>query len=306
MTLHSMTAYGYGETEDGGLTYACEIRSLNSRYLEVGTRLPRHLLALEIDLINHVKGALRRGKVDVFVDVSRAGGAKDLPGLDADVVKHYLGLMSQVQGMARGLSFPAPSLSDVLRLEGVLASDKKAKGVDAVEAHKKALFTALDRALESAIAARRKEGDALGKALHELLADLERDRKAVAAKRDEIIPALQKNYLKRIEAAFELLTKSGKPLTQLPEERVLQEVGVQSDKADIDEELTRLATHIKEFARLMTAEEAPGRKLDFMCQEMHREVNTMSNKLVQTEVSQHTLEMKQTIERIRQQVQNIE
>ena len=80
----------------------------------------------------------------------------------------------------------------------------------------------------------------------------------------------------------------------------------ESDKADIDEELTRLSTHNAEFLRLMKEEETAGRKLDFLCQEMHRAVNTMSNKLLQTEVAQHTIEMKQTIERIRQQVQNIE
>jgi uncharacterized protein YicC (UPF0701 family) len=110
----------------------------------------------------------------------------------------------------------------------------------------------------------------------------------------------------RLETALDMLAKSGKTTAQIPEERLLGEVALQSDKADIDEELTRLHTHIGEFARLMAKDEQPGRKLDFLCQEMHREVNTMSNKLVQTEAAQHTIEMKQTVERLRQQVQNIE
>jgi uncharacterized protein (TIGR00255 family) len=146
--------------------------------------------------------------------------------------------------------------------------------------------------------------------MKELLADLERGRTAVAGKRDAILGNLQKAYLKRIETALGLLRtavpSAPKELPSTLDERLLVEVALQSDKADVDEELTRLSTHIKEFARVAAEEDAPGRKLDFLCQEMHREVNTMSNKLVQTEVASHTVEMKQVVERLRQQVQNIE
>lgn len=311
MALQSMTAYGYGESEASGLTYACEIRSLNSRYLEVSVRLPRHLIALEIDLTNHVKSRLRRGKVDVFVDVVKASGQKDMPSLDVAAATHYLGLARDAAALwpKAGLgAAPAPfAVSDLLRMDGVLVSERsRDRGTDAAEVHREALFAALDRSLDAAVTSRGKEGAALEEALKTLLDDLEKGRSEVAQKRDIILPNLQKTYLKRLESALEMLQKAGKTATQIPEERLLSEVAVQSDKADIDEELTRLATHLKEFRRLMADDEAAGRKLDFMCQEMHREVNTMSNKLVQTEVSQYTIEMKQTIERIRQQVQNIE
>lgn len=305
-----MTAYGYGEAEADGLTFSCEIRSLNSRYLEVSARVPRHLLALEIDVTNHVKAALRRGKVDVFIDVVRVGGQRDLPVLDDQAALHYLGLAKQLadQWPKTGLhgAAPLPSIADVMRFDGVLVSEKRERGLSSAQAHKPVLFKALDVALGAACQARAKEGQALAVAMLTLIDDLEQGRKAVALKRDSILPGLQKTYLKRLESALEMLQKSGKTTAQIPEERLLAEVAVQSDKADIDEELTRLATHVNEFRRLMKDDESPGRKLDFLCQEMHREVNTMSNKLVQTEVSQHTLEMKQTIERVRQQVQNIE
>lgn len=311
MALQSMTAYGYGESEASGLTYACEIRSLNSRYLEVSVRLPRHLIALEIDLTNHVKSRLRRGKVDVFIDVVRAGGQRDMPHLDAAAATHYLTLAREAAALwpKAGLEgAPSPfSIADLLRMDGVLVGDRaKDRGTDAAESHRDALFAALDRCIGTAIASRGKEGAALGQAMTVLLDDLEAGRRQVAAKRDVILPGLQKAYLKRLESTLEMLQKTGKSTTQLPEERLLAEVAIQSDKADIDEELTRLATHLGEFRRLMAEEDGAGRKLDFMCQEMHREVNTMSNKLLQTDVSQHTLEMKQIIERIRQQVQNIE
>jgi uncharacterized protein (TIGR00255 family) len=316
MPLQSMTAYGFGESPgEDGLTYTTEIRTLNSRFLEVNVRLPRHLLALETEIINHVKGELRRGKVDVFVDAARQGTSRDLPEIDIDAVKHYARLFDKVQQaveeslVSSFASLQDPSATDFFRLDGVLQNPDRLRprGASAAESHKAGIFKALGSALDHVKEARRKEGDSLQTALGELLTALETDRAAVLAKRQEIVTHLQKQLVKRVEAALASLAKAGTTLPEkLSEERMMSEIAVLSDRVDIEEELTRLETHIKEFARLMVEEEGAGRKLDFMCQEMHREVNTMSNKLVQTEVSQHTLEMKQTIERIRQQVQNIE
>jgi uncharacterized protein (TIGR00255 family) len=303
-----MTAYGYGELQSGQTTYVCEIRTLNSRYLEVNVRMPRNLLALEIDLINHVKASLRRGKVDVFVDTAKGGGARDLPSVDADALRHYASVLRTMQEAFPGNSTQI-DLTRLLTVDGLLdAKTRGSKGQDAAEAHREPLFKALNQALEGVHGARKKEGAALGTALLDLLQSLEGGRTEVAKHHDEIMAHLHKNYVKRLEAFLATLAKQGQPVsaTLPPEERLITEVAVLADKADIDEELTRLATHITEFKRLMASEEGAGRKLDFLCQEMHREVNTMSNKLVQTEVSQHTIEMKQTVERIRQQVQNIE
>lgn len=311
MILQSMTAYGYGEHEGEGLCYTAELRTLNSRYLEVSVRLPRHLLALEVEIINHVKARLKRGKVDVFIDTVRAGTTREMPQLDPEAVRHYLALHREVSALilgAGGSPPETPGFSDLIRLDGVLQSDKaKARGASAAELHKPGIFQALDKALDALVKARKQEGQALSKAIESLVKDLENGRAIVHGQRDQILTHLHKNYLKRLEAVTAMLQKAGQPTGPQPsDERLAAEVTLLSDKADIDEELTRLETHNKEFLRLMATEEAPGRKLDFMCQEMHREVNTMSNKLVQTEVSQHTIEMKQVIERIRQQVQNIE
>ncbi len=323
MTLLSMTAYGYGENQAGTITYVCEIRTLNSRYLEVNVRMPRHLLALEIDLINHVKAALRRGKVDVFVDTARAGSVKDLPNVDPEALSHYTKLLAAARATVErevGGIVPQVDLTDLLALEGVLCGSegkvlvggegkgRAGRSHEAHDTHKEPLFKALNQALESASQARKKEGESLGAALQDLLQFLETCRLEVAKRRDEVLVHLHRTYVKRLEAFLATLAKQGQPVSAtLPsDERLMTEVAVLADKADIEEELTRLATHILEFKRLMAGEEGAGRKLDFLCQEMHREVNTMSNKLVQTEVSQYTIEMKQTVERIRQQVQNIE
>lgn len=314
MALQSMTAYGHGSREASGLTYGCEIRTLNSRYLEVNVRLPRHLLALETDVMNHVKATLKRGKVDVFLDIERPGNSAELPTIDEAAVRHYVEQHAKLRQLIRpeaGLEFAPPTFAEFLRLDGVTRENRvKERGQEAAETHRAPVFAALTAALDHARQARAQEGKALGVAMNELLQDLERGRTAVAQKRDTILGLLQKNYLKRIEAALGLLrTAVPNAPRELPatfDERLLVEVALQSDKADVDEELTRLSTHIKEFARVAESEDAPGRKLDFLCQEMHREVNTMSNKLLQTEVAAHTVEMKQVVERLRQQVQNIE
>lgn len=315
MTLYSMTAYGYGEAQTAAATYICEIRTLNSRYLEVNVRMPRPLLALEIDLSNHVKAALRRGKVDIFIDMVRAGAGKDLPLLDAEALKHYTRVLNNAKtAIERDVGPVAPiDITRLLTLEGLLVgADAKGRGSrspdDAPDTHKEPLFKALNLALETATQARKKEGESLGAAMLDLLQFLERGRAEVLKRRDDVLVHLHRTYTKRLEAFLANLAKQGQAVgTTLPsDDRLMAEVAVLADKADIEEELTRLATHISEFKRLMASDESAGRKLDFLCQEMHREVNTMSNKLVQTEVSQHTIEMKQTVERIRQQVQNIE
>lgn len=305
--MHSMTAYGFGEAEHDGLTYTCEIRTLNSRFLEVSVRMPRGLIALEIDIINHMKANLRRGKVDVFLDAQRAGVAKDLPVLDTDALKHYDKLAADVRKHVQGIT--NPSWTEVLRLEGVIVQGDTARsrGGEAAEVAREPIFRALTAALEQTRIARAKEGQSLAVALLDLTRGLEKDRLAVAQKRDDILAHLHKGYLKRLDGVIATLQKAGQPVGQgASDERLLMEIAILSDKADIEEELTRLATHVAEFDRVVTGEEGQGRKLDFLCQEMHREVNTMSNKLVQTDVAQHTIEMKQAVERIRQQVQNIE
>jgi uncharacterized protein (TIGR00255 family) len=312
MTIASMTAYGQGSQEHRGYTYTCEIRTLNSRYLEVSARLPRHLIALEVELTNIVKGALKRGKVDLFVAMGqKGGGAAALTPVNHAAVSHYLTQARVITDIARGLDampIPAPlTVMDLLQLPQVLSHEDQPAASELMDIHKEGITLALNQAWAAVKAARSTEGAALGKALSLLLDELERDRSAVASRRDKILQSLQATFMKRLETTLAQLSKntaSGQPA--ISEERALIEVAILSDKADIEEELTRLATHIQEMRRLITSDDGAGRKLDFLCQEMHREVNTMSSKLVQTEVSQFTLEMKQTVERIRQQVQNIE
>ena len=314
--LASMTAYGFGETSQGDLIFSCEIRSLNSRFLEVNVRLPRPLIALEVEIINHVKSQLKRGKIDLFLDLTKSNGVRDLPQLDTNAVVHYADVVAQLRTTLAGKGIQSQhelsSLYDVLRLEGVLTQETKSRlrGTDHADLHREPVFQAVSQALNQLKAARLKEGEALAGALRDLCQTLRSHADQVESKRGRIHESLQKTYLKRLDHLLTNLQNVASEVTKDPikidDSRLLAEITFLLDKSDIEEEVTRLATHIDEFERLLRAEEAPGRKLDFLCQEMHREVNTISNKLVQTDVSQHTIEMKQAIERIRQQVQNLE
>jgi len=313
MSLKSMTAYGFGEHTLEDVVYTVEVRTLNSRFMEVNVRLPRHLIALETEIINVVKTRMARGKADVFVDVQSQAGSRDLPEIDPAAVRHYADLFDKLQAtlqeqlVSSFATLQDPTAADFFRLEGVLKTGgRKSRGRDQLDESRQGVMLALDLALTSANTGRSAEGQALGQHLTELLDQMDIDRAEVAKMRDEVLAGLFEQVKKRLDQVLVQLEKAGHPAASVAPERLAQEVALISDKADIEEEIARLKTHMDDFRREMATGQAVGRKLDFLCQELHREVNTMSNKLVQTPVAKHTLSMKQTIERIKQQVQNIE
>jgi uncharacterized protein (TIGR00255 family) len=311
MALNSMTAYGFGENNENEFQYSCEVKTLNSRFLEVNVRMPRQYLSLEAEIIKFVKSQLNRGKCDLFIDIQSEASGKELPDIDLNALKHYSDVCSTISNeLASSDSFDdrrKPGVMDFLRLDGVLQlGRKKDRGTDLAEKHREGLFTAIKVAIDELKKARGIEGSSLSENMSDLVKQLQDDRNVVHEKRDSILEGLHQNYLKRLKNVIELVNKNATGTAEFAEERILSEVGILCDKADIDEELVRMKTHCDEFLVNLNKDEAIGRKLDFLCQEMHREVNTMSNKLLQTDVSQHTLNMKQNVERLRQQVQNIE
>ena len=310
MTINSMTAYGYGETTNGDYCYTTEIRSLNSRFIEVNVRLPRVYIAFEADIIKLIKKSLSRGKVDVFIDISLIDGKRQLPELDADAAKHYLSLSSELaklSGQIDGQTQLAPlDTSHLMKLDGVLNhSSRDQKGPEAIESQKTPIFESIKLALGSLVEFRQKEGHELVEAVKTILEEITNDSQAVEDKRSHVQEQLKANFLKRLNNAIEVMKKQ-EGAADIPKERLASEIAILSDKLDIEEEVTRLKTHINEFTNLIATGGVVGRKFVFLCQEMHREVNTMSNKLNHTEISKHTLELKQNVERIRQQIQNIE
>ncbi len=313
-----MTAYGYGEHQENGQVYYCEIRTLNSRFLDTSIKLPRSLIALETEVLGVVKDHLQRGKVDLFFSIPSLETKKNLPTLNPEAARHYLDLFREIRTVLQKAApneiftlnqYLVSSVSEFFKLEGVLqfAETSSSSPQDELNTHKNGLLTALAKAIEQVKIARRTEGTNLEKALLSVLEEIEREHGAIISKAPAIREQIYSSYVKRLELFIRHMNeKEIKAPQGLPEDRLLTEIAVLSEKSDIEEELTRLSSHIAEFKSQISGGDAVGRKLDFLCQEMHREINTLSNKLVQIEISQHTLSLKQSVERLRQQIQNIE
>ncbi|MES2744174.1 MAG: YicC/YloC family endoribonuclease [Bdellovibrionota bacterium] len=304
MTLKSMTAFGSGELQAAKTQYRCEIRTLNSRFTDISIKLPRSLIALETQLTALVKNHIQRGKVDVFLDFSPLEKTAHLPKLNETAVQHYIEMSKALHKLGADKLL---SQSDILRLEGSLETQGSLHGEAFLSEHAPHLQTVVEMALGRVLLQRASEGSVLQDALLRLVESMRIDREAILGKREGIQAALFETYKKRLERVLGLVKDSVPDLkTIIPDERFIAEVAILIDRADIEEELTRLKAHEDEFLRIMSNEEEAGRKLDFLCQEMHREVNTISNKLTQLDVATHSLSLKQTIERLKQQVQNIE
>ncbi len=308
LSLKSMTAFGSGEIQAANTIYRCEIRTLNSRFCDISIKMPRSLIALEPQLINRAKERLSRGKVDVFLDLLPIDRSSTLPQLNQAAVEHYLALGRQLAERC-GESLLPLGTYEFLRLEGVLENQNtlSSSSEEWMRKHEAGLFAAVNQAFTALVKQRESEGQALGKALEKLLEQIGDDRRAIFEKRELIQKNVYDLYKKRLDRILVASDETGQKIRHmLPEERILSELAILTDRTDIDEELTRLEAHEEEFRRLLLGGEEVGRRMDFLCQEMHREINTISNKLTQLEVAQHTLSLKQAVERLRQQVQNIE
>ncbi len=305
MSLKSMTAFGSAELSTADTHYRCEIRTLNSRSCDISIKLPRSLLSLEPQLLALVKTHIHRGKVDVFFDLSQVDKASHLPRLNESAIRHYLSLADQLKKIRPDLT--PLSQYDLLCLEGSLDSAGSVSGDAYAAGHEANIRALIELALVQVTKQRASEGAVLQRALAKLVAAMHGDREAILVKREMIQTALFESYKKRLDRLLGLLDGIIPELSSIiPDDRLITELAILTDRSDIEEELTRLKAHEDEFLRIMDDEDEAGRKLDFLCQEMHREVNTISSKLMQLDVQTHSLTLKQTIERLKQQVQNIE
>lgn len=303
MPIHSMTAFGRGEVQGEHASYRCEIKTLNSRFLDTNVRIPRSFIALETKVHSLIKESLSRGKVDITIDVKTKNSAEQLPNISTSAVHHYLKLALQLNelGVAGTLR-----INDILRFEGVM-EQKALSSTDLVERHESGILEATKRAIEEIKLCRAAEGQKMELALEELLSSVEDQQQAIENKIPQIQEQMIGSLHKKLEALFDRGAGSNEKVKEnLSEERLHIEVSILADKSDITEEITRLGAHYQEFNKILKQGREVGRKLDFLCQEMHREVNTISNKMTGLEISRHSLDLKQSIEKIRQQIQNIE
>lgn len=286
--LTSMTAFARVNeiTEQGQFTW--EIRSVNSRYLEMHFRLPEQLRELETQLRNLVKDQLNRGKVEISLRFQPAAANSQF-SLNKELVSQLHLASQEVAALTNSSNTSKPL--EILAWPGVLTYAE----VDAKSIQQPALAS-FSQALASLVAARQREGEKLGELINQRMQQL----KPLIALAEEALPQALANQ------AEQLKKRLGELLTQLDPQRLEAEMLLLAQKADIAEELDRLKTHISEVERLLTLSEPTGRRLDFMMQELNREANTLSSKALVSQLTQAAVDMKVLIEQAREQVQNLE
>jgi uncharacterized protein (TIGR00255 family) len=290
--IRSMTGFGAGRGVSGGEEIAVEIRSVNHKFCEVKVRLPRELAALEPLVVRTVKDRLARGGIDVSLRRAGAAGAM-APRVDAALAEAYARAYAEVQARL-GLHDPI-QLRDIVAAEGVIRLDERDADLDAARA---ATDGALTEALDALGAMRQREGEALAADLEGRLAIVE----SLVARVEVLAPLAVEHHRTRLAERVKELTQ-GLPLDP---GRLAQEVALLADRSDVAEEITRLRSHVGQARALLGGQEPAGRKLDFLVQEMHREVNTIGSKSQHAELSGLVVSLKAEVERMREQVQNVE
>jgi uncharacterized protein (TIGR00255 family) len=291
--MHSMTGFGRGSaTADEG-TATVEIACVNRKQAEVVVQSAREFTELEPKIRKAVLNTISRGRIQVSIQFERPLG-------DAAPVRVDLRLVEALETAFESISAHtgrkvAPDASDFLRAPGLIRIEDG--GVSAETAWgpiEKALEVAIEQVLEM----RKNEGDDLARDLSTRLDLLEKTAAAIAA----LAPGRPERYREQL---FKRLRDAGLEL-DLNDERVLRELSVFADRCDVSEEVTRLDSHFRKFREYMAGAEPAGRPLDFLCQEIHREFNTIGSKAADAGIAQHVVEAKTELEKIREQVQNVE
>ncbi len=294
--VKSMTGYGRGERAfDGGLQITVELRSVNNRYLDCAVKMPRAYIFAEDAMKGMIQRAVARGKVDVFVTIVRSGGDDLVVTVNEALAKSYAAALERLRELGGSGAKKRWSAADLARFPDVLTVEKREEDQDEM---KERLLAVLELALKDFNAMRETEGrrleaDILGRAdaIQRLLAEVE-----------ERSPQTVDDYRARLEAKMREVLQN----TQIDEARLLTEAAIFADKVAVDEETVRLHSHLGQLRELLSAGGAVGRKLDFLIQEFNREANTIGSKCSDMEVVRRVVDMKAEIEKIREQVQNLE
>jgi uncharacterized protein (TIGR00255 family) len=295
----SMTGFAAVSAAAPQATLSVELKSVNARFLELGIRLPDELRALETGARELLASRLTRGKVDLRVTVTR-----DQSAPNARLSQQTLTRLAAIAGEASAaMRDAAPlGLGDILRWPGVIESDQ-----DDVEQLREPFGRALDEALHLLSQARTREGAALRSTLLERCDGIERIVTELRTQVPAILAMLTRKLQERLsQALVPALSGSNHLSREELNDRIRQEVTLYGMRADVDEELQRLATHVIEVRRVLDAGGAVGRRLDFLMQELNREANTVGSKASAIDMTNAAVELKLLIEQMREQIQNLE
>lgn len=291
--IKSMTGYGGAKGLVEGLEISVELKSVNNRYLDVAVRLPRSFLFAEDGIKAQVQKHISRGKVDVFVSVDSSNADEMSVKVNKPLLKAYIEAMELISG-EYGIVNDI-STANISRFPDVLSVEKKELDAEAISAGIAAVTL---KALEDFDSMRLREGEKLRE---DVLSRLSAIDKLVSAV-EELAPQTVAEYRSRLEAKMaEVLGSSG-----IDENRILAEAAIFADRIAVDEETVRLRSHMSQLSAMIEGDSPTGRKIDFLIQEFNREANTIGSKCQNSEISHVVVELKSEIEKIREQIQNIE
>jgi uncharacterized protein (TIGR00255 family) len=290
--ISSMTGFGKGSVQKENLHCEAEVKSVNSRYLEISLKLPKSLQNREYEIRELIRNRIKRGKLIVNIQVKKDGFENNKSVLNKDNLKYAINFLKEVKKESR--------INDKITLGHILSFQEIffSETTEESEEEFKVIQGSLSNALDELILMRKKEGEELFKDMSSRLTNI---RKYV-----EEIETISKNctqeYFEKLKERVKLIIDNANEYT----ERLELELALLVDKSDITEECVRLKSHAKYFLETMNDGDDVGRRLNFLCQEINREANTIGSKALSTEISHFTVSIKEEIERIREQIQNIE
>lgn len=291
--IMSMTGYGSAESTFNGMKLTAELKSVNNRYLDTSVRLPRSFLFAEEALKSVVSASVTRGKVDVFITVDSTGADTFSIVVNRPLLENYIETLRAISEQY-DLSFDLSAVA-VSRLPDVLTVEKEEADRDAIA---QALSSVLGEAVSAFNEMRAREGAKLEADIRGRLSAIEDMVGRIEAASPETVAA----YRARLEARIrEVIGQSG-----IDEARILTEAAIFADKVAVDEETVRLRSHIAQMREMLSNGSPVGRKLDFLIQEFNREANTIGSKCSDKDIAALVVELKSEIEKIREQIQNIE
>lgn len=292
--VKSMTGFGRGiSEEDTSRSFTIEIKTVNHRYFDINVRMPRTLLSLESKVRETIKNKINRGKVDVFITQNSYGKEDSDVHFNEELSDSYMNCLEKIRD--RYDIIDNISVSLIARFPEIITLEKKEEDLEEIW---KNLKYPLNDAVDALVSMREKEG----KKLHEDIVSKCESIEELVNKVEERAPFVVEDYKGRLENRLQELLENA----NIEENRIATEVAVFADKASIDEELVRLNSHIIQLKETLKKEEPIGRKLDFIIQEMNREANTICSKASDLQIINLVINIKNYIEKIREQTQNIE
>jgi uncharacterized protein (TIGR00255 family) len=290
--IMSMTGFGKGSAGNSKLSAEVEVKSVNSRYLDISLKLSSALSNKEYEIRELIRSKVKRGKLAVIVQIKTSGLVEGETALDNDKLYSFISLLKEIKKLAK--------LTDKIKLEHLISNRELflSENTSFTEIEFEFVKKALSDSLDQLISMKQNEGKELAKDL----------RKRIGIINDKV-DAVQKESIASIAEYFEKLKEKMKLLVQdiTPyNDRLELELAVIAERAEITEECVRLKSHLKFFLDSIDKGEEPGRKMNFLCQEMNREANTISSKSISTNITHNIVFVKEEIEKIREQIQNIE